>query len=172
MRGVMKRLTFGTLLVVLVCLTFTLPSARADNGKTFTLTYTAWNIGYTISDVTVKRGQIVTLSIDFTPTVLIYDLRIEALPSPISLGSIGPWTFKEIRSGERQLQTFQVRIPENAAAGANYHLDLRIQGYNDAPLFDFFGWRPHGTWYWWAESPQYSQDTRDLQGYSIVITAS
>jgi len=165
----MKRLVFGTLLLILVCLPFTLPPARSAEVRTYTLRSKAWNIDYTISDVRVNPGQIVTLDINFTANVLIYDLKLEVLSNPVQLVTGPPWGFKEIRSSLLQRHTFQVKIPDDAARGSKYNLDLLLQGYNDPPWFDLFGWRPHGLLFW-VEQPQYTGDTRGHEENSIVIT--
>jgi len=172
LRIVMKKLVFGALLLILVCFTLTLPSVRSDDGLTLTLRYVAWNIDYTASAVNVNRGQSVNLGITFTANVEVYDLRLQAISTPgSSLIADNVLGFQYIKPTEHQHHIFTVKIPDNAATGT-YHIDLLIQGYNDAA---FLEWYP----YWYCrgffctgENPQYTQDTTKLSGNSIVLTVT
>lgn len=167
----MKRLALGTLLLVLAFSTVTLPSARSDEGQLNVWRSDLWNVEYKISYLNVKPGQVITLDITFTANVAIYDFRLEVLCDPISLVSDNTWTFEHIAAGLPQLHTFQVKIPDSAATGTKYKLDLLIQGYSDPPLFTLLGWHFRGLWIW-TEKPQYTGDTGKLQEKSIVITVT
>ena len=179
MRIVMKRLVLGTLLLLLVCITFTLPSARADQSQSYVLNSNFWTVEYKISDVLAKRGQRITLDVTFTAKVTIYDFSLKVLSNPVSLVPDDVWTFPthEIGKGLPQLHTFNVNIPDDAATGTKYQLDLQLRGYNDAAKVDWnlFGfqilyWRYEG---WFStENPQYTQDTKVIQGQSVVITVT
>jgi len=168
-RIVMKRFMFGALLLILVCLTFTLPSVKSDDSQTFTLPYGAWNIHYTISDAHVTPGQAVNLDITLTPNVVVYDFRLQATSTPdSSLVTDNVWRFQEIKAGEQQSHTFVVKIPANEAPGT-YNIDLRIQGYNDTAYLEWYPyWSCRGS-LCFGETPQYTQDTSTLSGYSIVL---
>ncbi len=176
----MKRFVFGTLLLVLVCITFTLPSARADQGQSYVLDSQFWTVEYKISDVSVKRGQVVTLDVTFTAKVTVYDFSLQVRSGPVSLVHDNVWTFgqgSEIDRALPQLHTFQVNIPGDAATGTGYKLDLQLQGYNDTAKVNLkaFGFV---IWYWryqgWfsTESPQYTQDTTKLPEKEIVLTVT
>ena len=164
----MKRLAFSVLLLVLVCLPFTFPRAGSAEGTTYRLNSDAWTIDYRISSVQINPGQIITLEINFTANVLIYDLRLEVLSNPARLVGKPVWEFPEIRPGLPQRHTFEVKIPDDAPRGTKYSLDLLIRGYNDTG-FELFGWRFRGFWIW-AEQPQYTGDTREHKENSVVIT--
>jgi len=165
----MKGLVFGTLLLLLVCSSFTLPLARSDEGNMFTWRPQGCNITYRISNVSVRQGQIVTLYVNLTTTARIYDLRLEVLSNPVQLVTEPVWGFDEIESGLPQPHTFRIRIPDDAAKGTRYSLDLLLTGYNDAPWLTLWSWHLRG-FLFWPEHPQYTGDTRDIKGNSIVIT--
>jgi hypothetical protein len=107
----MKKLVFGTFLMILVCLTLTLPSVRADNGQTLTLTYIAWNIEYTINTVIVARGQSANLDVVLTANVEVHDLNLQVVSTPgSSLITDNTWGFEDMRPTEQQHQTFTVTV--------------------------------------------------------------
>jgi len=174
----MKRLVFGTVLLILVCFTLTLPSTRADQGQSYVLDSKFWTVEYKISYVLVKPGQRITLDVTFTAKVTIHDFNLQVSSNPVSIVPDNVWTFPkhEIEKSLPQLHTFEVNIPSDAAPGTKYQLDLQLQGYDDAAKVDWnllgfqiVYWRFQG---WFStESPQYTQDTKGT-GQSIVITVT
>jgi len=178
---VMKRIVLGTLLLLLVCIAFTLPSARADQGQSHTLNSNFWTVQYMISDVNVVPGQVLTLHVTFTAKVTIYDFSLQVVSNPASLVVGSVWTFPasngEILPDLSQLHTFQVNIPSSAAAGTEYQLDLQLQGYNDTAKFPFVNWGWLGFYsyrgfFFLLEKPEYTQDTNTTLGQSIVVTVT
>ena len=170
-RIVMKRFMFGTLMLVLVILSLTLPSI---NGQSLTLTYSAWSVDYTISAVNLNLGESANLYITLRANVDVYDLRLRVISTPGPLVQNNDWLIQCIDAGEQSNNTFTVQIPTTALPGT-YHLDLLIQGYNDAAwlgidLYPHYPWSCHGIFC--TETPQYTQDTSKLQGSSIVLTVT
>ena len=181
MRIVMKRIALRTLLLLLVCIAFTLPSARADQGQSHTLNSNFWTVQYMISDVNVVPGQVLTLYVTFTAKVTIYDFSLQVLSNPASLVIGSVWTFPtsngEILPDLSEPHTFQVNIPSNAATGTEYQLDLQLQGYNDTAKFPYVDWDGIGFhsyrgFFFLKESPEYTQVTNATLGQSIVISVS
>ncbi|MGA3109011.1 MAG: hypothetical protein ABSD99_06080 [Candidatus Bathyarchaeia archaeon] len=177
----MKRIVLGTLLLLLVCIVFTLPSARADQGQSHTLNSNFWTVQYMISDVNVVPGQLLTLYVTFTAKVTIYDFSLQVVSNPASLVAGSVWTFPtsngEILPDLSQPHTFQVNIPSSAAAGTEYQLDLQLQGYNDTAKFPFVNWGWLGFYsyrgvFFLIEKPEYTQDTNTTLGQSIVLTVT
>ncbi len=177
----MKRIALGTLLFLLFCIACTLPSAIADQDQSHTLNSNFWTVQYTISDVNVAPGQVLTLDITFTAKVTIYDFSLQVVSNPASLVADGVWTFPtpndEILPDLSQPHTFQVNIPSNAATGTQYQLDLQLQGYNDTAKFPFVNWGWLGFYsyrgfFFLMEKPEYTQDTNTTLGQSIVLTVT
>lgn len=171
----MKRLVFGTLLLILVCLTFTLPPARADEGQSYVLDSNYWKVEYRISYIHVKPGQTINLDITFTAKVRIYDVKLEVLSNPVNLVADNVLRFDEIASDLPQPYTFHVKIPDAASPGTKYELNLLLQGYKGPPWLGLYWFGLH--WYcrgWLCsgESPQYTQDTIKLPANSIVLTVT
>lgn len=181
---VMKRVVLGTFLFLLVCIPFTLPLARADQGQSCGLDSQYWTALCKISDVRVKAGERITIDVTFTAKVNIYDfsLKVKSGPTPIMQDNV--WSFgqgSEIEAGVTQDHTFQANIPGDAATGNQYTLDLQLQGYNDTAKvnlgFNIGSWRIE-IWYWrqqgWfsTESPEYTQDTSTMPGKTIEITVT
>ena len=159
----------GMLLLALVCLSSIPPSLRADGNQVYKWNKHAWNISYKISEANVKPGDALSLSVNFTANVVIYDLRVEVASIPVQIVSNNVWKLNEVNSALPESQIFQVQIPTNAPVPGGYQIDLYVQGYKNPPTFDFLGWRPHG-FLWWSESPEYTGNTTETLGDSIVLT--
>ena len=136
-----------------------------------------WTVEYTILDVNVVPGQVLTLDVTFTAKVTIYDFRLQVVSDPVSLVPGHAMTFGEIEPGLPQPHTFQVSIPSTAATGTEYQLDLQLQGYNDTAKFPFLNWdwigfHTYRGFFFWTEGPEYTQDTNATLGQSIVLTVT
>ena len=177
---IMKRIAFGTLFL-LVCIAFTLPSAIADQGQSYTMNSNFWTVQYMISDVNVVPGQALILDVNFTAKVTIYDFSLQVVSNPASLVLSSVWTFPtpngEILPDLSQPHTFQVNIPSSATTGTQYQLDLQLQGYNDTAKFPFENWGWIGFYsyrgfFFLKETPEYTQDTNTTLEQSIVLTVT
>jgi len=173
----LKRLIVNVLLLLVVCLSTTFPLASADRDQSHVLNSGFWTVYYTISDVSVVPGQVLALNVNFTGKVTVYDFRFQVVSNPASLVTGSVWTFPEILPDLMQRHTFFITISTSAATGTQYEIDLQLQGYNDTARFPFLSWdwigfHAYRGFFFWMESPEYTQTTNATLGQSIVLTVT
>ena len=169
------------MMFLVVCMCVVLPPASAGQSQLHVLNSKFWTVQYMISDVNVVPGQVLTLSVNFTAKVTIYDFRLQVVSNPASLVTSGVWTFPtangEILPDLTQRNTFLVTIPTSAVAGTQYEIDLQLQGYNDTARFPFISWdwvgfHSYRGFIFRMEKPEYTQTTNATLGQSIVLTVT